>query len=264
MSTRDLQIIQEFDLTTGRWSQTLRTPLGYFAMTSFNGQLVLVGGMMPFSDRILVLNTASRQWEQPYPKLPTGRRYLAATSYQHYLIAACGRSRFTRDLNKVEILDATQIKWYTAESVPVRACAMSSCRSGDTWYLSGEWVDDKPHVFSVSLPALIAQAKQQPKSKTATPPVWQELTCPPIKFPALTVIQNSLFIMGGKESKNIFHYNSQSKQWMIAGELPVSLVHHFCTVLPSGSLLLGGGQNEVMLTLGWSKKVWIGKFEEPS
>ena len=260
LSARDMKLVQMFDLTSGHWKQPIRTASGYFAMASLNGQLLLVGGLVPLSSHVFTLDNASLKCEQRYPSMPTGRRWLATTTYCNFLITACGRSRFTRDLSTVEVLDTVQKKWYIGEKLPTRACAMSSGVIDNTWYISGEWVDDKPHVYHTSLPALVSRATQITKSKTATP-LWQELTPPPIKFPILVVIKNNLFIMGGKGSKDIYVYQSGDGQWKKVGELPTSLIHHCAAVLPSGNLFLAGGQNEDNISFGMSKKVWIGIFE---
>ena len=95
--------------------QVYRPPgLHGFAMTSLNGQLVLVGNHGGDMKRITVWDSHS-EWVHPYPPMPTGRSMSAAVRYQNYLIVACGFVK--RDI--VEVLDSSSGRWYSAQPVPV-------------------------------------------------------------------------------------------------------------------------------------------------
>ena len=63
-------------------------------MLSLNGKLTLVGGVMSesgeYSRVIRVWDGDSKQWIEPYPRMPMGRTDPGCACYQHYLIVAGG------------------------------------------------------------------------------------------------------------------------------------------------------------------------------
>lgn len=253
--------IQVYDVNREKWKTHLQSTANVnFAVTSINSQLVIVGGRI-FPSQIAVLNAADK-WENPYPAMPTGRRYLAAVSYHQFIIAACGTPRVrlssAADMNTVEILDTTIGKWFTADPVPKCACCMSSAVADGMWYLSGDWSDNQPHVFSVCLPALVSRAVYPTDNTVQTPP-WQELPPPPVKLPTIANLRGALLAIGGKGyMKDIHKFESKSGLWVKIGELPVGLVNHCCALLPSGDLFVAGGEN---LSKKSSNKTWIVSFE---
>ena len=253
--------IQVYDINRGKWNTHLQSTVNVnFGMTSLGSQLVIVGGRI-FPSVVAILNAADK-WETPYPAMPTGRRYLAAVSYHHHIIVACGtpRVRITSaaDMNTVEILDTTIGKWFTADPVPLSACSMSSAVADGRWYLSGDWRDNQPHVFSVSLPALVSRAIY-PTDARDQKPTWEELPPPPVKSPTLTNVRGVLLAMGGKGyTKDIHKFESKNHLWVKICELPIGLVYHCCALLPSGDLFVAGGEN---LSKKVSNRAWIGSFE---
>ena len=116
--------VLEYHPGSGEWSK-LPTPLvGYFAMSSLNGQLVLVGGGGGEGKILRVWDGARGGWAQPYPAMPSGRSSSAAVGYQHYLIVACGFKN--GGVDTVEVLDGSSRRWYSVQPVPMGGHVMSS------------------------------------------------------------------------------------------------------------------------------------------
>ena len=225
------------------------TPVTGFAMTSLNGQLALVGS---YGDggRITVWDSGRSEWVHPYRRMPAGRGYSAAVGYQNYPIVACGYPN--RDI--VEVLSG---RWYRAQPVPVGGHRMSSVVVGDRWYLSsfGGWKDRKEHIFWAHLPTLISSATYI-SAHTSTTSIWQELPTPPVEEPTLLALQGHLLLVGGRWGEQELHrYDPETRQWSECGRLPVGMYAPFCTVLPSGELMVAGG-----LTGDTNKysRMWIG------
>ena len=217
-------------------------------MTSFNGQLVLVGGVD--GARITVWDSGRSEWVHPYPPMPTGRSKSAAVGYQNYLIVACG----FKYRSEVEVLDSSSGRWYSAQPVPLGGHQMSSVVIGDHWYLSsfGRWKDEKKHIFWAYLPTLTSSA-------TSAHHIWHELPTPPVADPTLLALQGHLLLVGGGGCvQKIHRYDQETRQWRVCGQLPVGMNVPCCAVLPSRDLMVAGGGTGDTKKL--SKRMWIAKI----
>ena len=243
----------QYNPESGDWSELPRSPVKRFAMTSLNGQLVLAGG---FSDdaRITVWDSGRSEWVHPYPPMPTGRSQSAAVGYQNYLIVACGGLWGS----EVEVLDSSSGRWYSTQPVPVGGHRMSLVLVGDRWYLSsfGDWKDGKKHIFWAHLPTLTSSATS---AHTTTEHIWHELPTPPVEWPTLLALQGHLLLVGGLQRvQEIHHYDQETRQWRVCGQLPVGMSAPCCAVLPSGDLMVAGGWTGDTKKL--SKRMWIAKI----
>ena len=125
--------VLQYNPESGKWSKLPRRPASGFAMTSLNGQLVLVGSYGGGEDRITVWDSGRSEWVHPYAPMPTGRGLSAAVGYQNYLIVACGYPN--RDI--VEVLDSSSGRWYSAQPVPVGGQLMSSAEAEEAIFNRG-------------------------------------------------------------------------------------------------------------------------------
>jgi hypothetical protein len=186
------RVVVQYSPESGDWSELPSPPVGGFAMTSLNGQLVLASGLVGGDGdaRIRVWDSGRREWVHPYHPMPTGRGLSAAVGYQNYLIVACGDPH--RD--EVEVLDSSSGRWYRAQPVPVGGHRMSSVVVGDRWYLSsfGYWEDEKKHIFWAHLPTLTSSATS---AHTTTERIWHELPTPPVARPTLFALQGHLLLV---------------------------------------------------------------------
>ena len=156
------------------------------------------------------------------------------------------------------MLDSSSGRWYSAQPVPVGGHAMSSVVVGDHWYLSsfGEWKDKKKHIFWAHLPTLTSSATS---AHTTTERIWHELPTPPVEWPTLLALQGHLLLVGGLGYvQEIHRYDQETRQWRVCGQLPVGMYAPCCTELPSGDLMVAGGQTGD--TEAVSKRMWIAKI----
>ena len=245
-------IVLQYSPESGDWSKLPDAPVCGLAMTSLNGQLVLVGNHGGYSDRITVWDSGRGEWAHPYPPMPIGRGLSAAVGYQNYLIVACGFSH-------MEVLDSSSGRWYSAQSLPVGGNRMSSAVVGDHWYVSsfGCWKDGKRHIFCAHLPTLISSATSAAHANAAS--IWQELPTPPVDWPTLLALQGHLLLVGGGGCVQELHrYDPETRQWRECGQLPVGMYCPSCAVLPSGELMVAGGS---VKDIGYSHQMWLGKIE---
>ena len=253
-------IVQQYSPESGEWSLLPEAPVSGFAMTSLNGQLVLVGNhIRGDKDRITVWDSGRGEWAHPYPPMPTGRSKSAAVGYQNYLIVACGFMY----MDTVEVLDSSSGRWYSAQPLPVGGHTMSSVVVGDRWYVSsfGFWKDYKPHIFWAHLPTLISSATSAAHANAAS--IWQELPTPPVDSSTLLALQGHLLLVGGGVCvQKLHHYDPEARQWRECGQLPVGMSGPSCAVLPSGELMVAGGMVGGMVEgIGYSYQMRLGKIE---
>ena len=250
--------IQEYHTDTDIWGTPLKsTQKTYVRMTSMNSQLVLMGGFL--TTTVAVLNDG-RTWDFPYPDMPNNRCYFATTSYQHFCITAGGITTVRqKQLDIVEILDIRKKEWFTADPLPFTASWLTSAVVGDTWLLCGQWKDKQPHLLSTSLETLVKRAIDGKDTNPITP-TWREVTPPPVKMPTLVAVQNTLLALGGKgPSCMIYKLDPCLNIWKENGELPIPLMAHCCTALPSGEIFVAGGETHDRKA-HISNKAWIGTF----
>ena len=254
---QESDIVIKYNPVNGNWSELPRAPVKAFAMTSFNNQLVLIGGDSADSidvDSIMVWDCNGCKWIKYDHSLPTGRSQSAAVCYENqYLIVACG-FLCKRD---VDVLDIANGKCYKAQSVPQGGHSISSVVVGDRWYLSsGHWKDCEPHIYYTHLSTLKHTAKSDGPT---TESIWHELPRPPVALPTLLSLQEHLFLAGGamendRYMQEIYCYDQKSGKWELCGKLPVAMFGASCAVLPSREMIVAGGKTKNDIE---SKRVWI-------
>ena len=107
-----------------------------------------------------------------------------------------------------------------------------------TLYLLGGTLHKE--VLSVSPSALI-QTNKPPKQ-------WRTLPDTPVYNASVVGIQGSLLIVGGKsqdcQCNSVIHiYNQEKNTWNKVGDLPTARSSSACCLLPSGEILIVGGQD---------------------
>ena len=257
--------IFEYTPDTDSWVE-LQTPTERHGMLSLNGKLTLVGGhgVMKESEKyspvIRVWDGDSKQWIEPYPRMPVGRTDPGCACYQHYLIVAGGdTSSYIQSLTSVEILDTKSGQWFKAPPMMYNGLRIRSEIIGKNLYflfIYRSFLTSSKSILRVSLPTLISHTLQG-KNRDAS--IWEKLPDVPLYQTTLFSIGNMLLTAGGshagtvslaltalymkrdKPSADIHLFNPHTNQWLKIGELPEPRLACACTVLPSGKLLVAGG-----------------------
>ena len=243
--------VMKLDLQRDEWTQLPQYSAIYFAMTSLDNQLVLVGGsvrdpltlLRKLSNQIAVFE--SGEWTNRYPPMNTARRFPTAVSFNNYIIVA-GGFQWPSSISSVEVLDVASKRWYNAESLPNSRHELKSTLIVNTLYLMG----GKDHesylakvVHKVDLNKLITKAL----SKQATPTLWQTIEDVPHYYSTPLSVRGSLLAVGGRydrtnPSSSIHLYQPDIRRWVKVGDLPTARYCCTCSVLPSGEVIVAGGQ----------------------
>ena len=258
---------------------TLPTPTKQHGIVSLNGKLTLVGGLLnestfwkdTFTSKIRVWDNDSKQWTEPYPPMLVERRDVGCASYLHYLIIIGGHivGNF-QSTTSVEILDTKSGQWFKAPPMPYNGENIQSIIIGTSLYVLFTWQGVATHsksLLRVSLPTLISHTLQGKNHDTS---IWEKM--PDVSFYNTTLfsIGNMLLTAGGnrgtltvKPSADIYLFNPHTNKWVKIGELPESRFSCACTVLPSGKLLVAGGQGKDLLSTVYTATI-AGSYFEPA
>ena len=238
-----VSVILRYDLHSQQWMEPLQYQYYCCGMTTVSSQLVMVGGRdvstLKTTNRVAVYSPSQRSWSQPYPPLKTPRWLPAVSTYHQRLVVAGGRDDSYNDIASVEILDISvrHCQWCSATGLPVSCHLMSAAITHSTLYLLGGSLDKK--VLSVSLSAL---------TETDKPPTqWCTLPDAPLKNSTAIAVHGSLLAVGGshgrQRSSAIHVYDQEKNKWNKMGDLPTERQDCACCLLPSGEILVAGGQD---------------------
>ena len=140
-------------------------------------------------------------------------------------------------------------QWYVAQSLPHPRSVMKSTLIGDTLYLMGGW--DNPTyatktVYKVDLNKLILNTVHN----QVTPTLWEVIEDTPLLYSAPLNIRGSLYAVGGYDqsgpSSSIHLYQPDTRKWVKVGDLPIARWYCTCSVLPSGEVIVAGGQTNFL------------------
>ena len=232
-----------YDFVDDTWD-TLETPTEWYALTTYQSQLVLVGGGDPncgrATNQLWVLDE-QYNWNQPIPFMTTNRYQASAVSIGDHLIVAGGSSGGqTGPLDAVEVYDGCQ--WKRAQSFPIRCSWMKSTLHEGNWYLAGG-IEQGHDVYYTSVESLITTTNSEGAGQTS---VWKKLPSTPLEGSTPAMFKNQLVTIGEGYpfSSAIYAFSSSNNSWVHVGDLPVAC-YSICTlVLPTGELLVVGGDTE--------------------
>ena len=241
-------------------------------LATVNGRLVAVGGVRLVksgkdtktvdSNDIAVWEESSSSWTYPYPPMPHECHDSAAVGFKHYLVVIGGRRVVVSSLSEVMILDTNTKQWYSTETgMPYYNWHGKPVVIGDTLYLILHFVEEvsmSKKVIKVSLHDFISQVINGCKDVKS---LWKELRNIPFYGSTPCAVGNMLAIVGGRPggfarrlflertklvpsepSSDIYAYHPEMNDWIKVGEIPIGRWFCGCAMLPSGELLVAGGE----------------------
>ncbi len=249
----NLHVVMAFNMDSCIWSTLPPYKTKWFAITTFNNRLILVGGLgenHSASNELGEWQSDQNQWSYPFPPLCFARVNPSAVSYKHWLVVA-GGSCHGKCLNDVEVFDACNRQWSTGPSTPKPWEGKKSTTVCDTWYLMGGW-DGKQFdcdVFSVSLGAIVSHLEADNSN------IWK-------KLPSLNSIMSCpvgsgtyLLAVGGENRESnepvstIQAHLSDRNTWIHAGDLQIVQSECTCVKMSDNFLIIGGSDGNSKLNL---------------
>ena len=217
------------------WTVT-DTPTYCYTLVVHNSELLLVGGYEYPTEEITnkVFTMRDGQFVEALPPMKERRSSPSAVSSGSALVVAGGYGT-SGALSSVEVFKNGQ--WTTAPSIPRAGYDMKSDLHGDQWYLLMSMAGK---VFHVSLQSLISGDDQSP---------WATLPSTPMnRFSATAFFGGYLLSIGGGDypnpSRTIYAFSTFSQPWVHVANLPVRLAQSSAVVLPTGELMVIGGNDK--------------------
>ena len=161
--------------------------------------------------------------------------------YDIWLLVAGGYGATWTNLATVELFNTFMNQWLATSSLPRPCDLLTSAIVEDYGYL----VMYSKQVFRVSLPDIISQTVDQ-STASKSPALWCRLPDTLVSCSAAISLRGYLLAMGGRHDNltrtDIHLYQPESEQWTKVGDLPNVREYCSCVMLPSGELLVAGGQ----------------------
>ena len=245
-------IVFKYDPDTDNWSRLPRYQYKRFAISIINSRLTLVGG---FGDRLwptnqlAVYEPSSQHWTYPYHPMPTPRYSPAVVMYDIWLLVAGGYDGYC-NLATVELLNTSTNQWLAAPSLPTPCGLLTSATINNLGY----FVTASKQVYRVSLPDIVSQTVDQ-STASKSPALWRRLPDTQLENSTALSLRGYLIAVGGyhdnRTRTDIHLYQPESEQWTKVGDLPNARQCCSCVVLPSGELLVAGGEEGY----DWTRRV---------
>ena len=232
----------------GSWTAT-DTPTYYYALTTYDSCLVLVGGREYPSEVIKVTNKVYTMldglFREILPPMILARSSSSVMSSGSTLAVAGGQSD-SGPLSFVEVY--INNVWTTLNSLPESCSWMKSSLYNGFWYLTGGWGQYKKQ-YRVPLYSFASESQRL---------LWEELADAPFEYSACALFGARYLSVGGSLDLNpksaIHAYSPHIKaQWLQVAELPTALSCATTIVLPNNELMVIGGN---LGRNNWSQKVF--------
>ena len=227
------------------WSQ-VTTPTRYYGLTTYHSQVVLVGGQEP--DTYMATNKlwtlkGGTNLQPSLPPMPTSRRYSSAlnTGSPECLVVSGGVSS-RGFMNVVEVLKDNE--WSSVQPLPEACYGLKSTLHKGRLYLMGGY-GQGPSVFHCKLESLLNEDHTREMSHSSG--LWSELQIH-LEYSSPSSFANQLISTGGYNisvhSSEICAYSPHTLSWLHVGDLPIGLDNTATIVLPTGELVVLGGEDE--------------------
>ena len=233
--------------TTDTWDTLIETPVYWFGLTTYNSQLVLVGGKEYNESFVSNLWTLSEdcQWQETLPPMRTERHSACAVSYENHLLLVAGGVELKIGISSVvEIFNGSH--WLVTQPLPIGYYNLKSVILDENWYLMGGCgrnLQEEKAVHYASLDSLLASCQPSETSQPSSA-VWKRLTDTPNPLISTALFGSRLIDIGGEECSllsSIHAYSFPTNSWIHVGDIPVDINQTYSVVLPTGELMVVGG-----------------------
>ena len=147
------------------------------------------------------------------------------------------------NLATVELFNTSTNQWLTASPLPTPSHYLTSAIVQDDCCI----VTNSKQVFCVCLPNIVSQTVDQSTTSKSPTPLWSRLPDTLPWYSAAIAFRGSLLTVGGYDNRTSYTdirlYQPESGKWTKVGDIPAARNHGSSVVLPSGDLLVTGGQD---------------------
>ena len=177
------------------------------------------------------------------PPMRTERHSSCAVSYRDHLLVAGGVALGVQTSNVVEVYNGSD--WLFAQPLLMSNYDLKSTILGQYWYLmGGNDTQCWNAVQYASLDSLLAGCQPSETSQLSSA-VWKRLTDTPHPWCSTAVFGSRLIAVGGggfSPMSTVCAYSFQTNSWIHVGDMPFAASSTCSVVLPTGELMVMGGQ----------------------
>ena len=254
--SKESYTISCYDPVKNSWASPIDVPCCFFALTTLNGDLLIVGGQDKYSkktNQILIIGSGQLRY---YTKMITARSSAVAAGYQGMLIITGGKDDKGKKLSSTELFDSNDRQWYICSDLPQPHSVLQSVIVDNTLYLLGGF-NKASHgsqaVFAASLDTL---SKHQLKWNTQRDAPW-------CRSAPVSINNKQLLIVGGGNktlnrytySSNVLKLNKVSHTWEVIGQIPEARRSPAAVGISDNKLVVVGGRND---NSRYINAIWIG------
>ncbi len=230
------------------WSTLPRLPVRWFSLGEVKGELVAVGGRNSpfFTYNVVHVFNKERNWKQTIPPMPTARESPAVVSLPTHLIVAGGVLDSDDYTDIVEIYNISTSQWSETDRLPCACFNQRGIVYNNTVYLMGGYdFNNLNKVCAAQVDKLISADRQDNGSANKADFVWNTISNTPSYQPSPVMISDTLFAVGGLDSKSkatqrIYAYSSSMDSWLYVGDLPSPIAYAATVSLsPTQCLAIG-------------------------
>ena len=251
-----------YDLPQDHWSTLPKLPVRWFGLGVVKSELVVIGG----SDQSYSVSSAvhvlanGKNWRQSIPPMPTARCAPAVVSLPTHLVVVGGNSRGLTNI--VEIYNINISKWNEADRLPLACRDQIGTVCNNTVYLVGGFNGiNLSTVYTAQVDSLTSADRQNDRSADS---VWKELANTSFVRPSAVTISDTVFAVGGMDSKydptqRVHAYSPSMDSWLYVGDLLSPLLYAATVALsPTKFLVIGGDDKSRYLSTAC--KIFIKNF----
>ena len=251
-------IINCYDPVNNSWCSRINIPYRYFAMTTFNDNLLIAGGEDKSRKRTNQIFTMDAGQLKNYTKMITARSSATATDHQGMLIITGGRDE-DKTLSSTELFDSSNGQWYVTNDLPQPHSWLKSVIVDNILYLLGGVSKDgyvSPAVFTAPLDTL---SRHQLKWNTLQDTPW-------CGSAPVSVYGTHLLIVGGVKkigykytrTSDVYKLNKVSHSWEAIGDIPSARNSSAAVSTADNRVIVIGGWNDMA---EFTNTVWIGSCD---
>ena len=221
------------------------TPIKRYALTTYHSQLVLVGGMEPYTGEIsnmlwTLSSDSGMNWQPSIQEMPTKRWAASAmnTGTPEYLVVAGGKGDDDSELDTVEVF--TGKVWITIEPLPKPCYYLKWALHKGRYYLFSGYLQGTA-MYSCDVKLLIKSCGVNMRPFH----LWRQSQVP-LEYCSIASFGQHLISIGGIDPKFMSHkspliFALSTWSWVQVGKFPIPLDSATSIVLPTGELVVIGG-----------------------
>jgi hypothetical protein len=239
------------------WS-VLAIPTYHSALTTYQSQLVLAGGIDVSSQQVtnqLLTSPNGKTWQPTLPPMPTKRSHCSAitTRNPEVIIVAGGEKSDYLPCGNVEVFLENQ--WSTVQALPKKFYDIKFSIHNAKIYLMGGFGQDHNIIYWCEVKDLVNTGKVVLEKKSKPPSLWSRFAIPN-KCSSLASFGQQLVAIGivaGIDNTKVIAHYPKNKAWVGVGDMPLELRNTVSIVLSQNNVLVVMGVDEEAQRIGKRK-----------